>query len=281
MKKRWILLLVLLCAASCASAQILPPKGVNESFQDFSGIAALPAVTMCESLTGRAAPQDGAQAVYTFYNGDTFLTWERSGEWINAYYSDGADPVWVRSEYVLINPAYYAVEETTPAYAHPLLTGVRVGLLEAGETLPLIAADDVSCLVGLRGAAAWLPLPEDWQAFSPAALSSLSRASLILADPDTGRFYERTLTDAASLQQLAAMLSSTESRGTTMAGCPFGAYLQLETPSGAYCLELATDSCCIFRIWGQDYAYARNLSQSGDAPDNTALYGLFGVALWE
>ena len=169
MKKRWILLLVLLCAASCASAQILPPKGVNESFQDFSGIAALPAVTMCESLTGRAAPQDGAQAsIRSIRRYFPYLGAQRRVDQrlLQRRRRPRLGPLGI----CWINPAYYAVEETTPAYAHPLLTGVRVGLLEAGETLPLIAADDVSCLVGLRGAAAWLPLPEDWQAFSPAAL---------------------------------------------------------------------------------------------------------------
>ena len=81
------LLAALLLTAGCAGAAILPAGGTNPLFETWTGIEAVRAVVLCQSLTGRDRPN--GEAVHTFLNGDTFLTWETDGEWINAYYSNG------------------------------------------------------------------------------------------------------------------------------------------------------------------------------------------------
>ncbi len=79
------------------------------------------------------------------------------------------------------------------------------------------------------------------------------------------------LRDPASLAALNAMLTEAQPRGYRMAGCPFEATLLLATGMNTIEVQLATDSCCIFRYNGYDYRY--------DAKDNSQLFCLFGVEL--
>ena len=68
-----------------------------------------------------------------------------------------------------------------------------------------------------------------------------------------------------------------------MAGCPFGAQLTLKLGSSAQMkyqvsqvtIELATDSCCVYRVDGRDYQYARSLKTEDNSPDNTLVFDLF------
>ena len=85
--------------------------------------------------------------------------------------------------------------------------------------------------------------------------------------------------DEESLAALEELLTSVNDLGGTMAGCPFTAVLYLELANGqAIELQIATDSCCVYRVDGRDYQYARNLWDPEEgSPDNSVLFGLFGV----
>ena len=65
-----------------------------------------------------------------------------------------------------------------------------------------------------------------------------------------------------------------------VAGCPFTATLTLMLRDGQKVeLLLATDSCCIYRVDGRDYRYARNFVDAKEgAPDNSVLFSLFGMS---
>ena len=74
------------------------------------------------------------------------------------------------------------------------------------------------------------------------------------------------------------MLSSVEYRGEKISGCPFGQIALIVTLEDGYTLtlDLAADSCCVYRVGGHDYAYARSLFTAEGAPDSRALFELFG-----
>lgn len=81
------------------------------------------------------------------------------------------------------------------------------------------------------------------------------------------------LEDKGALATLTTMLTGASPRGYRMSGCGFTARLTLWLDSGdTVQVDLATDSCCIFRYNGYDYRYP--------GADNSVLYGLFGVSLW-
>lgn len=272
MKKLLCLLACALMISNAAFAGLLPAEGIDTAFQAWTGIEAKRAVVLCESLTGRDAPN--GKAVKTFKNGETFLTWETDGGWINAYYSDGAEPCWVRGEYVAIDPAWYVTTEETPAYAFPG-GETRVALLDAGEKLPVLLSEGGYCLVGLRGAAAWLENAQD--AFAAERLRNLTDAVL---------YYGASAYTIApqNLAALGEMLASVEYRGEKMAGCPFGQTSLALTlaDGGSVTLDLAADDCCIYRVDGRhDYAYARNLFTAEGAAKNDALLALFGLCRTE
>lgn len=268
MKKLLCLLACALILSNTACAALLPAEGIDTAFQAWTGIEAKRAVVLCESLTGRDAPN--GKAVYAFRNGETFLTWETDGGWINAYFSDGAEPCWVRGEYVAIDPAWYVTTEETPAYAFPG-GETRVALLDAGEKLPVLLCEGGYCLVGLRGAAAWVENAQD--GFSAERLRNLTEAVLYCG-------ASAYAIDPQNLAELGEMLSSVEYRGEQMASCPFGQITLVLSlaDGGSVTLDLASDDCCIYRADGRyDYAFARNLSTSEGAAKNDALLALFGL----
>lgn len=260
------LLAALLLTAGCAGAAVLPAGGTDPLFEAWTGIEAVRAVVLCQSLTGRDRPN--GEAVHTFLNGDTFLTWETDGEWINAYYSDGADPCWVRGAYTALDPAWYVAGKTTPAYAFPG-GETRVALLDAGEKLPILREEGGYFLVGLRGAAAWIKSEND--GFAAGQLKNIIYAELRCC----GESYS---IEQSNLPRLGEMLSSVEDRGEKVSGCPFGQIALIVTLEDGYTLtlDLAADSCCVYRIDGHDYAYARSLFTAEGAPDSRALFELFG-----
>lgn len=157
MIRKWLILTLLMLAfTKAAFAQWISPAGIVAGFEQYTGIQALGAVVLCESLTVRQEPDSGAPTATTLVNGETFLTWETQDGWLNAHYSDGAEAGWVRSEYVLVDPAYVMTEADTPAYAYDGVDSPRVALLEAGLKLPIIKETGTGYVVALRGAAAFL-----------------------------------------------------------------------------------------------------------------------------
>jgi beta-lactamase regulating signal transducer with metallopeptidase domain len=80
------------------------------------------------------------------------------------------------------------------------------------------------------------------------------------------------VTDAAALSKLENLLSTAKELRAG-AGCPFGAFLGLETKNGSIALALATDDCATYFVNGVYYEY--------EGRDNKELYALFGVTLPE
>ena len=62
-------------------------------------------------------------------------------------------------DYILIDPAYITIEESTPVYAWQATNAKRVGLISKGETYPIIRMEGNWLLISLRGAAGWIVRP--------------------------------------------------------------------------------------------------------------------------
>ena len=284
MKRIFSLLLTALLCMSSASATILPPAGVSEGYKAWTGIEATPAVVLCESLTvyDQRGDQGGKKVSTILYTGTARPVLDSWDGWAQIQYSDGAEPGWVRSDYLLMDPAWYLCDEGVQVYAYPDTMSPRVALLGTGDELPIITQYDTEyegwVCVSLRGAAGWIrKTPKDtvndtW--FRPEMLADITGAVLECGGEAAGS------ADPTVLNQLAVMLTNVEDKGGPMAGCPFMATLTLMLADGRKVeLQLATDSCCVYRVDGRDYAYARNLFDPYEgAPDNSVLFGLFGTS---
>ena len=141
--------------------------------------------------------------------------------------------------------------------------------------------------MSLRGAAGWIrktpadTADETW--FRPEMLSDLTYAQITLEGEEP-----LGCTDPGTLAALSELLVNTEDEGGMVSGCPFTAVLNLVTAQGeSIALLLATDSCCVYRVDGRDYAYARHLWDDDEgSPDNEVLFGLLGLnpnpmGMWE
>lgn len=285
MKKILLTLLMLTLCMTTASATILPASGVDEDYKAWTGIDATPAVVLCKSLTVYDArgDQDGKKVSTLTYTGATRPVIESWDGWAKIQYSDGAEPGWVRSDYLLMDPAWYLCDDDVQVYAYPDTMAPRVALLDQGTKLPIITQwDDEKSgngwvCVSLRGAAGWIlktptdTVEETW--FRPDMLLDIAGAVLQMGDETVGAV------DPAVLEPLAVMLASAEDKGGPVSGCPFTATLTLILNDGRKVeLQLATDSCCVYRVDGRDFAYARYLFDPNEgAPDNAVLFSLFGM----
>lgn len=261
MKRILIVCMTLVFMASCASAAVIPAQGIDAGFLAFTGRETRRAVVLCESLSVCDA-RDG-KVIDTLRFGDTLMTGQSWDGWAEAAYSDGSKSGWVRSDYIVIDPAYYRTDSQTAVYAYADTMAPRVGLLDGGVMLPIIADQGDWLVVSLRGASGWIKrTPADtadqtW--FKPEMLKELWQADLIINGKRT------VLHGEEKKKQLVSLLASADDLGDQVAGYPFGAelVLTLNEPNSAkqVTLELATDSCCIYRVDGRDYQYARSLKQ--------------------
>lgn len=280
--KRILTLALLISAALAAmipsaAAEIIPPEGIDADFLAFTGIEGKTAVVLCESLSV-CDERDGKTLITRGY-GEVFITTEGFNGWANSYYNDGASIGWVRSDYILVDPAYYLTDESTPVYAYADAAAPRVALLGKGERLPIILDDGEWLTVSIRGAAGCIrKTPRDTAAesgFSPEKLANIECAELTVSNKVI------TLTDVSLLKSLSEMLTNVRDNGAATAGCPFEAELRVVVSGGeVITLLLATDSCCNYRISNRDYSYARNLWTPDTGVNNTVLFDLFGVKLW-
>ena len=224
------------------------------------------------------------------YSGQSIAVLESWDGYAKIYYADGSKTGWVQNEYLMLNPAWYVCDEATEVYAYPDVMSPRIAKLEQGTKVPILwESDDGHSVngwvcVSLRGASGWIrKTPEDtvhqtW--FRPEMLTSISYVQLLLGDKTI------VCTDGKQLEKMAAMLTSVEDHGAAIAGCPFTATLTLILADGKeISLMLATDSCCVYRVDGRDYSYARNYWTADEgSPSNELLFQLFGVnihELWE
>ncbi len=286
MKRLLLLLLSLTMLCGTASATILPASGVDEEFKAWTGIECTPAVILCESLSvlDNRGDQGGKKDETLLYSGTATIPVIESWDgYAKIYYHDGAKTGWVRSDYLIMNPAWYLCDEDTQVYAYPDSMAPRVALLDAGTKLAILTetADERErewVCVSLRGAAGWIrKTPKDtveqtW--FRPEMLADIAGAVLQMGDEAAG------ISDEKTLEELSVLLTNVRDEGAPMAGCPFTATLTLMLRDGQKIeLQLATDSCCVYRVNNRDYAYARHLfSAEEGAPENSVLFGLFGLS---
>lgn len=278
MNRLFILLLPMLLFCSFASADIIPPEGVYQDFYAWTGIETTPGVILCESLS--VCDQRNGQKVSTLLGAGgqhTLPVIEAWDGWAKVYYSDGNYVGWVRSDYLLMDPAWYLTNDDTYVYAYADTMAPKIALLEEGKKLPIILDEAEWVLVSLRNATGWIrKTPRDtavntW--FSPDMIGNIQSATLSV----TGNAI--TISDPQKLMTLQTLLTNTEDTGGKVAGCPFMAQLSLTLSDGAtITMDLATDSCCVYRIDERDYRYARNLFDPNEgAPSNECLFDLFGI----
>ena len=285
LKRLTALLMTILLLINAASATILPATDVDEDFLAWTGISCTPAVVLCESLTvlDERGDQGGKPVDQLLYSGKTIPVIESWDGYAKIYYSDGNKTGWVRNEYLMMNPAWYVCDEAVAVYAYPDTMAPRVALLEKGAELPILTEyDDGESMngwvcVSLRAAAGWIrKTPKDtagqtW--FSPEMLADITEAQLTFG----GEAY--LCSDDALVDELEELLTHVEDHGFAISGCPFMAVLSLTLADGRQIdLQLATDSCCVYRINKRDYSYARHLwSDDEGSPDNGVLLQVFGL----
>lgn len=285
MKKILLMLTLLMLCASAASATILPATGVDEDFQAWTGLECTPAVILCQSLSvyDERGDQGGRKVETLLYTGKDIPVIESWDGWAKIYYADGTKTGWVRSDYLMFDPAWYLCDEDVQVYAYPDAMSPRVALLDEGTKLPILTdyTDDRQrewVCVSLRGAAGWIRKnPNDtadqtW--FRPEMLSDITGAVLECGGEAAGS------TDRETLATLAEMLTNVRDQGGVMAGCPFDATLTLMLAGGQKVeLQLATDSCCVYRVDNRDYSYARHLwSEEEGSPENSVLFSFFDMS---
>ena len=185
---------------------------------------------------------------------------------------------WVCADDVLQWPSYLVLESDTNAFAAQGEDAPCVRL-PAGARLPLLDSLPAGYTVlGEGGKRLWIAAQDTPQTpFSPALLPSITGAELRWLD-SSGVWQRSTLTDEASLSTLRTLLSAHQEVGALMAGCPFGRRLLTLTFEGGALstLDLACDSCCIFRVEGREFRYAHGMySANGKSPSSDLLFCLF------
>lgn len=269
MKKLTALLLAALLLCSCAAAEVVPPTGMGQ--------IGYSAVVLCQTLTVRKDRNTSSKAVATLRWGDVFATSATVDGWCDCYLHENQGLTgWVKAEYVTVDPAWYLTKRATTVCAWNDDAAAHVGLLDAGERYPILKAEGEWVLIGLRGAAGWIHDAEAAAAaagamFRPEQVQSLVRADVMAPD---GKVY--TLTDPMGLAWIESSFSIAER--CVPSACPFDGMLLLTRADGLVIdLEMATDSCRIFRAQGDAYYV-----YGSAAPDETAeialtFWRLFGL----
>ena len=153
MKKLGICLLAMLLTCSAALGEIIDPIGPGQMGYD--------AVVISKNVSVRPTQDANAKAVTRLSYGDRFAAVSLGNGWCECYLSETEGiSGYVLEDYILIDPAYFVTEESTPVYAWQSRKAKRVGLLGRGETYPIIKTEENWILISLRGAAGWICMPE-------------------------------------------------------------------------------------------------------------------------
>ena len=151
MKRLIAFLMLFVLAAGVCHADIIPPYG--------EGQIGLTAVVLCSNLTVRKDRSASSEAVTTLNAGARFMVQNQVDGWADCFISDDVDggcSGWVNADYIVVDPAWYRTNGSTPVYAWNDTKAPRVGLLDDGEMLPILKDDGDWLVVGLRGAAGWI-----------------------------------------------------------------------------------------------------------------------------
>ncbi len=279
MKRLLAFVLLIMLLSTTAHALVVEPEEYNTSFAEKTGLYAYDGYVLCDSLTLRSKPDINSKSLRSLNHGQKLLISMREGEWYHVYVSEHVEG-WVKSEYVLVNPPLYVTEAETPAYAYGSRYAPRVALLSKNETLPIIHTTEDYYIISLRGASAWVEKPEARvvKEFSPSQLLTMTSATLLYTDAETGTTkYHIEIKDPAVLSEIGNLLADIEDKGGPVSGCPFGiAMLTVTFADGTTALlDLAMDDCCIYRVDGRDYAYARSRWTGDTGLQNDVLFSLF------
>ena len=149
-------LLALILVFGCvgvAHAQIIQPEKGDWQIGPM-------AFVLCEKLTLRAEPSGSAAKIETLEYGFRPIDIEQKDNWAYVTLGDSEDSTkgWLNADYLAINPAWYRTESKTTVYAWNDTGALKVGLLDADTTLPILKQDGDWILVSLRGAAGWIRL---------------------------------------------------------------------------------------------------------------------------
>ncbi len=287
--KRWIAIVLL------AAVMIAPAAAWAEEARYAVVNNPVPA----DRLNLRAQPSRDAQSLGKYVNGVCVKVLEDQGEWahvqvgqargymMNAYLADAqqtavtpmaiqmmvsnpfADAQGVLSSVgndmqcmILVpNGTLVSVFGFTDEYAH-----VQYGGVTGYMPLSTLANWNSSVREERQGAGSVMPVPE--------SLAGTLRRAVLVTDQE-----DIALTDPSALSRLSSLLSSTDYWGHLTAGCFFGAHLLLEYADGRLTtIELATDSCNIYRHDGHDFRYAYDLWQRDEGISNSVLFDLFGYS---
>ena len=153
------LLMMIFGSIVTAQAEIIPPYGPGQQI-------GYPAVVLCETLTLREKPSSSSKAIQTLSYGDRPIVVgadlpagpkEENG-FVYCTLGDSEDSPsgWIKSDFIIINPAWYRTEKETPVYAWNDTAALKVALLDKGTRLPILKEDDAWYVVSLRGAAGWI-----------------------------------------------------------------------------------------------------------------------------
>ena len=146
-----MLFLALLVFWNVCQALIIPPTG--------DGQIGLEAVVLCEKLTIRQEPRSNSKAVQTLPYGYVFAVQKQENGWADCFPSDACDAGragWVNADYIIIDPAWYKTDQSTPVYAWDDTAAPKVALLSKDTTLPILKDTGDWLIVSLRGATGWI-----------------------------------------------------------------------------------------------------------------------------
>ena len=152
-----IIFAVALSLALCASA------GAEISHPVGPGQMGYKAVVISKNISVRPTPNANAKAVKRLSYGDQMTVMSAGRGWCEVYLSETEGLTgYAQETYILVDPAYITIEESTPVYAWKDTKAKRVGLLTKGEKeiYPIIRMEGDWLLISLRGAAGWILRPE-------------------------------------------------------------------------------------------------------------------------
>ncbi|MBQ8161225.1 MAG: SH3 domain-containing protein [Clostridia bacterium] len=143
-------LILTLCLAAGALAGIIPPYG--------EGQIGYQAEILCEELTLRDKPSTSGKALKTLYYGDVLLVMKEQDGWAYCTISDAEDALtgWVNADYIIVDPAYYRTDKSTPVYAWDDTSAPKIALLDKGTRLTIVKDEGSWLIVSLRGAVGWI-----------------------------------------------------------------------------------------------------------------------------
>ncbi len=145
------LMMIILGSIVTVQAEVLAPYG--------EGQIGLQGVVLCDSLTVREQPSVNTRAVRILHSEDRVIVMKQEDGWAQICISDAVDAGpegWVKTDYIVIDPAWYRADSATPVYAWNDTSALKVGLLDSGTILPVLKEEGEWIVVGLRGASGWI-----------------------------------------------------------------------------------------------------------------------------